>query len=90
MKSCLARMKTNGVIALHDVLVEKYQLKNAVQKLAREHDVELLSLPYNYGLGLLRYTGKSAYGELSDSFTKKPEPQGISSCDPLTQGSGKA
>lgn len=66
-------MKTNGVIVLHDTIVDKYELGAALSKLSKDKNIEFVSLPYNYGLGIIRYMGKSKYGSIEDSFIKKPE-----------------
>ena len=79
IRQCLKHMKTNGVIAIHDVMVDKYPLKRAVEKLIKEdfevgaNIIEYTVLPFNYGLGLIRYKGPSKYGTLSDGFIKKPD-----------------
>lgn len=70
---CLSRMLTDGVVAVHDALVPEYRLGRALRALARRPDVELLTLPYCYGLGLIRFTGASAAGRIEDRFVKKAE-----------------
>ncbi len=79
ISKCLNCMKTNGVIAIHDSTVKKYAVGDALQNLKKKNgffhnrDLEILSLPYNYGLGLIRKIGPSSYGSLKDNFKKKSE-----------------
>mgnify|MGYP003653616678 CR=1 FL=1 len=77
---CIARLKQNGIIAIHDSIVEKYNIKSALNgiktnwSLFHNREVEIMSLPFNYGLAIIRKVGSSSYGKLEDSFkTKKPE-----------------
>jgi predicted O-methyltransferase YrrM len=74
IRQCLRWVKTNGVIALHDVLVHKYSLRKAVARLSKRRDLEYSYLPYNYGLGLIAYRGTSKYGKVTDQFIKKSDP----------------
>lgn len=79
LKSCIHRMKTNGVIAIHDTIIDKYALKAVLNSIKANfwniHNVELevLSLPYNYGLGLIRVLKESKLPIIEDQFLKKPE-----------------
>lgn len=72
---CLSFMKANGLVVLHDAMVEKYQLRQALRLLMEQQNgsLELVTLPYNYGLGIIRYRGPSVFGELEDCFLKKPD-----------------
>jgi predicted O-methyltransferase YrrM len=72
LKRCIALLKTNAVIAVHDVFVDKYSVGKALRSLCRwNRHLEYSVLPYNYGLGLIRYTGPSKYGMISESWTKQ-------------------
>ena len=74
IKKCINLMKTNGIIVIHDTVVEKYAISKVMgnkKLLGKRKDLEIISLPYNYGLGLIRITGKSDYGRLDDQFNKK-------------------
>ena len=71
---CLHRMKTNGLIALHDSLPDAYPVVRAMELLSARKNLEALTLPYNYGLGLIRKKDKTDRGSLQDIFFKKPEP----------------
>jgi len=74
VENCVNKMKTNGVIAIHDVFVENCRIRDAIKEvfLSRK-DLEYMVLPYNYGLGLFRYKGESKYGEIEDNFIKKKD-----------------
>jgi hypothetical protein len=75
IKKCLSLMKTNGIIAVHDTCVNKYAVSEIFQKnpfnTMFRKNVELISLPYNYGLGILRKLGKSRYGKSEDKYNVK-------------------
>lgn len=77
---CFSLMKENGVICIHDTLVEKYTLKHVFNELKKKRfgfhndDLEVLSLPFNYGLGIIRRLKPSPFGVLKDEFIKKVEP----------------
>lgn len=79
IKNCIKRMKTNGIIAIHDSVVEKYSIRKALNSLRSDWtgrpngDLELMSLPYNYGLALIRVLKDTDNGELVDTFKKKAE-----------------
>ncbi|MEQ9299465.1 MAG: class I SAM-dependent methyltransferase [Cyclobacteriaceae bacterium] len=72
----IGSMKSNGIIAIHDSIVEKYSLMEVLESLKKnrlgiiDRSIEILSLPYNYGLALLRVK-KSQYEKLPDQFLKK-------------------
>jgi len=76
---CLSLMKENGVICIHDTLVDKYDLKNVFNQLKTkrfgflDNDLEALSLPFNYGLGIIRRLKPSKYGIVEDNFIKKAD-----------------
>lgn len=76
IETCLQYLKTDGVIAIHDTIVKKYKLRSVMSHwrlgfLKKQY--ELLSLPYCYGLGLIRKIGPSKYGIVKDRFSKKIE-----------------
>ena len=76
---CLRLLKKNGIIAVHDTIVDKYKLKNSLNKLKTKAslfhntNIEVLSLPFNYGLGFIRKLNSSPYGTVPDIYLKKPE-----------------
>jgi len=64
INKCIKKMKKNGVIAIHDVFVKKYSnIKMAIHKVVKKRkDVEYITIPFNYGLGLIRCLENSKYG----------------------------
>lgn len=73
---CVKQMKENAIIAIHDSIDERFKLKNIIHILKSylEKDsiiIELLNLPYNYGLCLLKRCSPSIYGVVSDKHKKK-------------------
>lgn len=77
--TCFSFMKHNGVICIHDTLVDSYALKDVFNQLKKKRfgfhndDLELITLPYNYGLGIIRRLKPSTFGILKDEFIKKVE-----------------
>ena len=69
----LEPLKQNGIIAVHDSIEPRYNVKDAFKKLRKDKNLEVLSLPYNYGLGLIRKLGKSEYGKIEDQWHKKSD-----------------
>ncbi|MCP4651121.1 MAG: class I SAM-dependent methyltransferase [PVC group bacterium] len=69
----LPYMKQNGIIAVHDTIEKKYFVKDAFKRLRKDKGLEVLSLPYNYGLGLIRKLGESKYGKIEDEWKKKSD-----------------
>ena len=77
---CFSLLKQDGIIAVHNSIVKKYNIKNALNRqktkmtVLHNSNIEIISLPYNYGLALIRKVGSSSYGKLEDQFqTKKSE-----------------
>lgn len=64
-------MKTNGMIIVHDSIVDIYNVGKAIKRFAFWNRYEFVSLPYCYGLGVLRKLGRSQYGVIHDQFKKK-------------------
>ncbi len=63
IENCIKKIKTNGVIAVHDVFMDNFRIGNAVKEVCDKRDnIEYSFLPYNYGLGILIYRGYSKYG----------------------------
>lgn len=74
----LSLMKTNGIVAVHDVSVPEYKIgqwlkKHARGSLFRPAEFDFFTLPYNYGLGLVQKRSSSRFGALPDLHLKKPE-----------------
>jgi predicted O-methyltransferase YrrM len=68
IENCLTKMKTNGIVAMHDSFVDSFRMRKAVELLKDREDVEYVTLPYNYGLTILRYKGESKYGRIKDNL----------------------
>jgi predicted O-methyltransferase YrrM len=75
LHQCIARMRQNGVIAVHDTLQQYEGIHGAIAEILKRPDVEGVTLPFGYGLTLLRCLAPSSHGAICDSFRKKPEPQ---------------
>lgn len=80
LNMCLHYLKENGIIAIHDTIVEKYNIDQALDHfktkwrgLRPNIDLEICSLPFNYGLGLIRRRVHSEFGEIHDQFIKKDD-----------------
>jgi len=77
IRTCLKYLRTNGIIAIHDTIVKEYRISSQIDSFKPsifDHGAEVLSLPFNYGLGLIRKTGRSMYGKIEDQFIKKGDP----------------
>ncbi len=78
IRKCSTLVKENGIIAVHDSIDGRYNVNKALKILSRSFSVfpnltfEILSLPFNYGLGLIRVK-RSGVGVLNDHFVKKAE-----------------
>jgi len=73
ISTCLSWVKQNGIVAVHDTCVEKYRVSHVFSKSRFPCAVERVSLPFQYGLGLLRRLDPSPYGILEGHWTKKPD-----------------
>jgi len=75
LKRAVKLMARNGIIAVHDALPGKYNVATAVGNLQRKYqnDIETLTLPYGFGLALIRRTSASKHGTLKDTWKKKPD-----------------
>jgi len=63
IENCIKKIKTNGIITVHDVFMDNFRIGRAVEEVCKKrNDVEYSFLPYNYGLGILTYRGDSKYG----------------------------
>ena len=77
LKKAVKAVKQNGIIAVHDALPGKYNVAEALVHLQVKYNdgVEVLTLPYNYGLALIRRCTKSPHGEIKDTWPKTQEPK---------------
>lgn len=71
IERCSSFLPKNGIIAVHDAIDERYQVAAALEQLKSSRRFEILVLPYNYGLGLIRLTEDSGKGTITDIFKKK-------------------
>ncbi len=63
VESCIKKIKKNGIIAIHDVFMDKFRIGKAVDQLVKDrNDLEYIVMPFNYGLGVIRCKAKSKYG----------------------------
>lgn len=71
INQCLRLLKRNGVIAVHDTAVEEYAVAKVFAAADFEVRVERATLPFQYGLGLLRRTADSPHGAIPVHWVKK-------------------
>lgn len=74
IKKGLKLMRQNAILAIHDTIENRYNAKNAVERLKIRHKnkYEVLTLPYGFGLTLIRTLCKSKYGKThGESYKKK-------------------
>jgi len=70
-KRFLHYIKQNGVLTTHEAVEKDYNVMSALKKLRKHSGVEIASLPYNYGLGIIRNISDSKYGKIADNWKKK-------------------
>lgn len=75
MKRGVRYLPTNGILAVHDALEERYNVGRGLELLRKTlgKEIESIILPYNYGLALIRRVGPSPYGRIEDNWHKTPE-----------------
>jgi hypothetical protein len=66
-------MRQNGIIAVHDTFQQYEGIQTALVEILSQPEVEGITLPFNYGLTLIRRTAPSPHGAITDSFRKKQE-----------------
>ena len=71
LKKAVKLMKTNGIIAVHDAGDRRYNVGKAFEMLKKKKGLEVLTLPFNCGMGLIRNRRKSNYGKIRDVWHKK-------------------
>jgi len=83
---CLQRLAPGGVIAIHDGFVAKYELASVLRQLRRQFGerIEQLTLPFNYGLTLLRRAESPTHATV-DAFCKKPGDSAPTARELVTQ-----
>lgn len=73
LKAALSLLPTNGILAIHDAIHPKSALPGVLRRWKWKPGVEVITLPYNYGLALLRRTSASPYGRIDDAWIKKSD-----------------
>ncbi|MFO1490465.1 MAG: hypothetical protein U1F87_06030 [Kiritimatiellia bacterium] len=73
LKAALSLLPTNGILAVHDAIHPKSALSRVLRRWKWKPGVEVITLPYNYGLALIRRTSASPYERIEDHWIKKPE-----------------
>ena len=75
MKRAIKMLPTNGIVAVHDALPGKYNVAAALKMLQAKYrdEIEALTLPYGYGLALIRRISASKHGILKDTWKKQPD-----------------
>ena len=75
---CFDLLKENGIVCLHDTIVNKYRLSEFVEELktrrfgiVHNKELEIVNLPFSYGLGIVRRLKPSPFGAFHDDFKKK-------------------
>jgi predicted O-methyltransferase YrrM len=71
--ACLALVRQNGVIAVHDTAVPGYRSAETFATGSFGARVERVTLPYQYGLGVLRRLDPSPLGSVPCHWVKKAE-----------------
>lgn len=74
--NCVEKMKQNAVLAVHDSMDDRYNLKKVLHSIREEFEkkgvfIELVNLPFNYGLCLIRRISPSSFGYINDEHKKK-------------------
>jgi len=63
IENCISKMKTNGIIVVHDVFMDNYRIGKVMREVCKDKDdIDYSFLPYNYGLGILTSRRESRYG----------------------------
>jgi len=74
--ACLDRLRPDGILAIHDCHDPRYQVGAAAAKIAEAAGsgvLQWVTLPYNYGLGILRKLPAAGAPPRPDPFIKKPD-----------------
>ena len=73
LRAALSLLPTNGILAVHDAIHPKSALPGVLRRWKWKPGVEIITLPYNYGLALIRRTSRSPHGRIEDAWPKMPE-----------------
>lgn len=66
-----AWLKQDGILAIHDAYDDRFNVEKAIEVMKEKKGFEVLTLPYCYGLCLIRKLVKSKYGKIEDIWKKK-------------------
>lgn len=71
LRQILPHIKHNGILLIHDTEhIPTYRLKMAVRLALLGYHYEILTLPYGYGLTIVRILGNRHNGEVKITWTK--------------------
>lgn len=75
LKRGFKSLKHNGIMAIHDTIGLKYNVKGGVRLLKAKYGtaIEHITLPYCFGLTIVRRISKSKYGSITGVSFKKHE-----------------
>jgi len=75
LKRAIGLVPINGIVAVHDALSSKYNVAGAMNRLSDKYKrgVEMVTLPYGYGLGIIRNRMKSPFGIIEDGWHKSED-----------------
>lgn len=78
---CIQLMKRDAVLALHDSMDNRFKLNEVLPTLIENMNslgisIELMNLPFNYGLCLIRRKSPSPFGRITDMHKKKDDSGG--------------
>lgn len=64
-------LKKNGILCIHDTFFDESIAGKVVKHFAQDINAEYVTLPFNYGLSIIRKKESSVYGEVQDKWHKK-------------------
>lgn len=71
ISSCYSLLKQNAILCIHDVIEKEYVVGSVMENFANENNAQVLYLPYNSGLGIIRRCESSPFGVIEDFWEKK-------------------
>lgn len=75
IKRAFKVIKQNGFIVIHDTIEDRYNAKDAVKMFKKKYskEAEILTLPFGFGLTLIKRLSKSKFGKLKPISIKKKD-----------------
>jgi len=61
--SALKHLNTHGILAIHDTFDHRYSVKKTIRLIAFLYRLDVVTLPFNYGLTLLTRKGVPNFGD---------------------------